>query len=56
LRNEKGDAVWLASDEMKKRAIRKEDVGAMLRQADIKGTAIVDVRVDPSGKVVCLKS
>ena len=44
------------SDEMKARATHKQDIFGMIKQADIKGTAIVDVLVGPDGQVVCTKS
>ena len=56
LRNDKGEPMWLTSDQMKKRAMHKEDVSPLLKQADIKGAAVVDLLVDPSGKVACIKS
>ena len=44
------------SDEMKARATYKQDIFGAIKQADIKGTAIVDVLVGPDGQVVCTKS
>jgi hypothetical protein len=44
------------SDEMKARATYKRDIFGAIKQADIKGTAIVDVLVGPDGQVVCTKS
>lgn len=41
------------SDEMKARATYKQDIFGAIKQADIKGTAIVDVLVGPDGQVVC---
>jgi len=41
---------------MKKRAMRRVDIGPLLKQADIKGTAIVNIIVNPSGTVACVKS
>jgi hypothetical protein len=41
---------------MKKRAIHKVDVGAVLKQADVKTTVVLDVLVSPSGEVVCVRS
>ena len=43
------------SDEMKVRATYKQDIFGAIRQADIEGTAIVDVLVGPDGQVVCTK-
>ena len=56
LRTNEGRVVQYASDEMKRRATRKVDVSGSIKQADIKGTAIVDVLVGTSGEVVCMKS
>jgi hypothetical protein len=57
LHNGNGKPVWFTSDEMKERATYKVDVGSLLKQADISGgTAIVDVIVDASGRVACVKS
>jgi hypothetical protein len=36
--------------------MRRVDIGPLLKQADIKGTAIVDITVNPSGTVACVKS
>ena len=44
------------SDEMKARATYKQDILGAIKQADIKGTAIVDVLVGPDGQVICTKS
>ena len=44
------------SDEVKARATHKQDIFGAIKQADIKGTAIVDVLVGPDGQVVCTKS
>lgn len=41
---------------MKKRATYRVDISSFLKQVDIKGTAIVDVLVDSSGGVACVKS
>jgi hypothetical protein len=56
LQNQDGEALWFTSDQMKKRATRKVDISPLLKQADIKGTAVVDIIVSPSGAVVCVKS
>ena len=56
LRTTQGKAVQYTSTEMKSRAIRKVDVSGLIRQADIKGAAVVDVLVGASGEVVCMKS
>lgn len=55
-RTETGELAWYSSEEMKKRAVRKVDVGQFLKQADVKGTDLVDVLVDRSGKVICVHS
>jgi len=44
------------SDEMKAKATYRQDIFGAIKQADIKGTAIVDVLVAPDGHVVCTKS
>jgi hypothetical protein len=44
------------SDEMKARATYKQDISGLIKQADFKGTAIVDVLVAPDGHVVCTRS
>jgi TonB family protein len=38
---------------MKKRATKKVDISGPMRQADIRGTVVVDVLVGPDGSVVC---
>lgn len=48
--------VRFTSAEMKERATRKVELSGLIRQADIRGTAIVDLLVGTSGEVVCLKS
>jgi hypothetical protein len=49
LRNHDGEPSWFTSDQMKKRATRRLDISPLLKQADIKDTAIVDIIVKPSG-------
>jgi Gram-negative bacterial TonB protein C-terminal len=56
LRTRQGRIVRYTSDEMKQRATHKVDVNGFIKQADIKGTAIVDILVGTSGEVVCAKS
>lgn len=56
LRAQDGKIVRFTSADMKRRATRKVELGGILRQADIKGTAVVDVLVGTSGEVLCLKS
>jgi hypothetical protein len=56
LHEDKGKPVWFTSDQMKSRATQREEIGPMLKQADIKGAAIVDVLVNASGGVACVKS
>src|SRR5271154_2953678 len=48
--------IWLTSGQMTNRATHKEDIDLLLKRADVKGTAIVDVLVDASGGVACVKS
>ena len=54
LHNDKGQPIWFTSDQMKKKAVYRADVSSLLKQADIKGTAIVDVLVNSSGEVACV--
>ena len=56
LRNLEGGPLWFTSAQMKKRATHRADIGPLLKQADIKDTAIVDIIVEASGAVVCVKS
>jgi TonB-like protein len=56
LRQSQHQIKLFTSDEMKARATHKQDIVGMIKQADIKGTAIVDVLVGPDGQVVCTKS
>lgn len=56
LRTKRGAVVRYTSAEMKSRAIHKVDVSRLVQQADIKGTVVIDVLVDASGKVRCTKS
>ncbi len=51
-----GKIALLTSDEMKARATHKQDISGFIKQADIKGTAIIDVLVAPDGHVLCTKS
>jgi len=55
LRGAGGELTVFSSSEMKGRATHKVELGGFLRQADIKGTAVVDVLVGPAGEVVCLR-
>jgi hypothetical protein len=41
---------------MKQRATREVDMNGFIKQADIKGAAIVDILVGTSGEVVCVKT
>jgi hypothetical protein len=50
-----GEPLWLTSDEMKKRALQKVDVGPLAKNADIKAVVIASVLVDNAGGVQCLK-
>jgi hypothetical protein len=56
LRNAQGNVVPFSSDEMKRRAIHKVDVSPFMKRADLKGTAVLDVLVGPSGEVICVKT
>jgi hypothetical protein len=56
LRSGKGEIVPFTSDEMKERATHKADVGGLMKRTDIRGTVIVDILVDPAGKVFCEKT
>jgi hypothetical protein len=56
LRNNHEEIVRFTSNEMKERATHKADISRSMKQMDIKGTAIVDVLVDPTGQVFCTKS
>lgn len=51
-----GSPARFNSTEMKARATRKVDVSAFVKQLDIKTTAVVDILVDSSGRVVCSKT
>lgn len=48
-------ALALRSDAMKQRATKKVDISGPAKQADIRGTVIVEVLVGPDGNVVCAK-
>jgi TonB family protein len=56
LRKYNGEIVRFESDDMKGRATRKTDISGFVKQADIKGTVIIDVLVGPGGQVVCEKT
>ena len=56
LRRDDGQVARFESDDMKKRATRKMDISGFLKQVDIKGTAVIDVLVGPTGEVVCAKT
>lgn len=51
-----GKIALLTSDDMKSKAIHKQDISGPIKQWDIKGTTIVDVLVAPDGHVICTKS
>jgi hypothetical protein len=55
LRTETGAPLTYTSSEMKARAQRKADLSGLTRNADIKGTAKVDLLIGTSGEVVCMK-
>lgn len=56
LRKPTGDIIRFNSEEMKARATRKVDISDFMKRVDLKGTAIIDVLVGPSGDVVCAKT
>jgi hypothetical protein len=56
LRTTDGNVVRYQSDQMKSLAVRRVELSDFVRKADIKGSVVVDVLVDPSGQVVCLSS
>jgi hypothetical protein len=56
LRTETGEIVQYTSDEMKSRATRKVDISGAIKQADIRGVALIGVLIGPDGGVVCAKS
>ena len=56
LQKDNGDIVRFDSDDMKSRATHKVDISDFMKRTDIKGTAIIDVVVGPSGEVVCAKT
>ena len=47
--------IWFGSEEMKRRATKKTDVGAVLKNADVNTTVIASLIVARSGEVECLK-
>jgi hypothetical protein len=49
LRTGDGHLRLFSSDEMKKRAIRKQDVGGLLKNADLSGSIVTTLLVDGSG-------
>lgn len=55
LRQSRHKIKLFTSDEMEARPTHKQDIFGAIKQADIKGTAIVDVLVAPDGHVVCAK-
>ncbi len=55
LRAETGKLSTFSSSEMKARARHKVDLSGLIRNADIKGTAKIDLLIGTSGEVVCLK-
>ena len=56
LRRTSGGIVRFDSDEMKDRAIHKVEISDFLKRTDIKGTALVELLIGPSGEVVCTKT
>jgi hypothetical protein len=55
LRTETGALRTYTSSEMKTRAKRKVELSGLIRNADIRGTAKVDLLIGTSGEAVCLK-
>lgn len=55
LRNPKGNPVWFSSEELKKRAINKVSP-RLPPSVRIKGTIVVDVLIDPEGRVKCVRA
>jgi len=54
-RNQKGNPVWFSSEELKERAINRVSP-KLPSSVRVKGTIIVDVLIDPEGKVKCVKA
>ena len=51
-----GSVLRYKSDEMKSKSTVRFDIEGPIKQADIKGTIVVDVLVAPDGHVVCTKT
>jgi hypothetical protein len=47
--------IWFASEEMKRRATEKTDVGGVLKNADVNANVIASVMVGTNGDVECVK-
>jgi hypothetical protein len=57
LTTREGNIVRFSSDEMKERATHKVDLDSpLLKQLDFSSTMVVEVLVDKSGEVVCMKT
>jgi hypothetical protein len=56
MRKTDGSVHRYTSDEMKARSTRRYDITGPIKQADIKGTIVVEVLVGPDGHVVCTKA
>jgi hypothetical protein len=56
MRRPNGSVLRYKSDEMKSKSTVRFDIEGPIRQADIKGTIVVDVLVAPDGHVVCTKT
>ena len=56
LRGPDGNVVRFPSNEMKKRATHKEDLGGIFHVVDGRAVVIVDVLVGANGEVVCTKA
>lgn len=56
LRRPDGSIVRYTSDEMKANALQKYDISGAIKQADIKGTVVLDILVGADGHVICTKA
>ena len=56
LRAKDGKVALFPSEEMKTRAIHKEDLGGIFKMVDGRAVVIADVIVSPKGNVVCTKA
>ena len=56
MRTADGAVVRYTSAELKAKALQKYDITGPIKQADMKGTIVVDVLIAPDGHVVCTKT